>query len=422
MTRKHLISDVIWLGSSQFLVLAARLVGIRIITELVTTGVYGTLGLMLAISTLGLSVFGNPMIQAAMRALPDARLDARTAALDRLARHMVIVSAAGFGIIIAVGGVLWTARYPDAVAASTFVIVGGLAFADIARTYRLGMLNAGHRQRLFAAWNAADAWLRPLGAVVLVLLVGASADAILLGYALSTLAVYTLFGRFVHIRARAGEAREGPAPAAWVVTTRSDLLRYARPLVPMAVLGWLIGVADRFILAGLAGTADTGLYIAAYGLASAPFLALASILVNAFRPRLFDSHAQHDWARERQLLITWFIVLAVSGGLGIAVFVTLSDAIATIALAESFRESARLMPLLASAYAVNAFQTIFETRLFAQKRTSRLLVIQLAGGASALVSYLLLIPSLGAFGAALGTLVSMVTSCLVSIVMSRQNA
>ncbi len=424
MKKQHqLVRDFVWLGTSQLLVLLARLFGIRILTELVTTDTYGELGLLLAVSTLGIAVFANPLIQAAMRALPDSRLAGRAQDLHSLSFQLLTLSVSAFGCLLLAGSLIWIFLSSDSASMWAIGAVAILTVVDVLRTFEIGMLNVAHRQRAFSAWNAIDAWARPLFAIVFVVLAGPIASAVILGYTSATALTYAGFRRLQKARAPAQTDLERSSINAgdWHETTRSAMLRYAFPLVPVALFGWLTGVADRFVLAGLAGTAETGLYIAAYGLASAPLFALTKIFVNTFRPRLYEAHASSDHGEERRLVALWIATFLGVGGFGVLLYFQFAGPIAHVALASTFRESSSLMPWLAMAYLVKGLQSVFETRLYAQKRTHVLLNIEGVGAAVALICYFALIPELGAMGAVWGTFIAMVVTFLATIWLARES-
>ena len=69
--------------------------------------------------------------------------------------------------------------------------------------------------------------------------------------------------------------------------------------MPLALLGWVISLSDRYVLAGLTSPVQTGIYAAGYGLASTPFIMLDQFLALTLRPVYFDAVGQRDRRRER---------------------------------------------------------------------------------------------------------------------------
>ena len=114
------------------------------------------------------------------------------------------------------------------------------------------------------------------------------------------------------------------------------------------------------------------------------------------------------------MIISWLALFLAVGVFGVWLYVQFADLIVAVALAEPFRQSNNLLPWLACAYLIKGVQTVFETRILAQKTNEAVLVSQAAGACTALACYFVLIPRFGAMGAAWGTLIAMAASCLIS--------
>src|SRR5439155_6457305 len=112
-----------------------------------------------------------------------------------------------------------------------------------------------------------------------------------------------------------GEDPPTSPPDAWSETTRHAFLRYALPLVPLASFNWIMSLSDRYILAGVSGAGAAGLYAAAYGLGSQPFIVVNALIHSTLRPVLYDAVSRGDAVKERRTLRTWLgLVVAVSAG------------------------------------------------------------------------------------------------------------
>ena len=118
-------------------------------------------------------------------------------------------------------------------------------------------------------------------------------------------------------------------------------------------------------------------------------------------------------------MAAWIAITCAAGAGGVALLVGLGPWLARLALGPEFRVSAPLLPWIGAAYAIQAVQNVFETCIYARKRTEMFVVLHVASAGVAMTLYLLLIPSLGAMGAALGTLGGMVASCVASVLLAR---
>jgi O-antigen/teichoic acid export membrane protein len=213
---------------------------------------------------------------------------------------------------------------------------------------------------------------------------------------------------------------EGPGrdPARWTAETRAALLRYAAPLAPLALLEWVMVLSDRYLLAGIAGTREAGVYAAGYGLGSMAFIIAGQMLMLIVRPVVFDAVSRGDRARERRILIGWLALLGGTLGAGLVALVLLRDPIVRLVLGEAFWGAAPILPWIGAAYSLQSLRHVFDTLILGQRRTRRLLVNHAVAAATATVCYLLLIPRLGSLGAALGTAAGMAASLLSSVVLS----
>jgi O-antigen/teichoic acid export membrane protein len=204
----------------------------------------------------------------------------------------------------------------------------------------------------------------------------------------------------------------------WSDLLRRDLMRFALPLAPIAVLVWISSLSDRYVLAALAGSDIAGLYVAAYGLSSRPFLAFAGIANITFLPLLYDAVARDDVRRERQVVLSWLGLLTAGMLAGVALVIVLQNEIVRLALGERYWGAASLMPWIAGAYAFWGGQQLFECLIYAHGRTRLLIVSHGIAAVSSLTLYAVLIPRMGAPGAAIGTFFALGITCCVTFFLS----
>ena len=322
---------------------------------------------------------------------------------------------AGTTLLVA-GSLVWRALGHPEPALLTVGLACTLLAADALRTFELSLLNASRRQRDYSLRNALDAWARPLTASLAIVTLGPSAMSVLLGYAAGSLGVSGLLRRRV---VKHGDAAARPDADHWQPSFRRDFLQYAFPLVPYALLQWTMSLSDRYFLAGFEGTVSVGLYAAAYGLGSQPFIAANTFIHSVLRPVLYDAVAQGDRAKERKTLALWLTAAVFVSGAGVSLFVLFSTPIAQGLLGREFWGSAQLLPWIAGAYALQSVQQTFEIVLYAHGRTRQVVWVQGIAAAVSVLLYLLLIPRFGAWGAALGTLGTFFLTAAVSAMLAR---
>ncbi len=412
--------DAVWLALGQATVVIVGLAGTRVLTTLLSPADYGEVSLVMGLAALGMGLLCTPFLQATLRAFPDAREAGQVGALRALAARHVRRGVIGIAALLLLAGLGWSLFGSSPVSFALFLAVAFVVAFDAWRNYESAFLNGARRQRDYAQRYAFDALARNGAAVGLAVLLGPSALPVVLGFALGSATTGLLFRR----RIVAGEATANtPAAAAgaaeaWIASHRSAFLRYATPLVPLAILNWTMSMGDRYVLAAHWGTEVVGLYWAAYAIGSQPFIAASSLVHTTLRPVLYDAVAQGNLAEERRILRSWMLVTAGIAAGGWLLVTLLAQPLAALLLGRSFRAAADLLPWIAAAYALQMLQQSFEIILFAHGHSRKLLVLQVAAAISAVVLFFILIPPLGALGAALGTLGSVAITTVLTFFVS----
>ena len=167
-------------------------------------------------------------------------------------------------------------------------------------------------------------------------------------------------------------------------------------------LGWLLHESDRFILGYYHHSQAVGLYAAAYGLASAPFIAAAAAISQFMYPLVIGTSAHGGGTAKvsRSMLAATLLV----GAAGACLFWLAGDSIAYLVLAERYRAAApELLAWIAAGYACLGVAACFDLAAHGAKRTA---YVTLASGAAAVANVglgLWLVPAHGARGAAWAT-------------------
>jgi O-antigen/teichoic acid export membrane protein len=409
-SRPRIVRDVFWVGFGALSSALARIVGLRVLTELLSPDTFGRMNLFLGFTFLGSGVFVVPFLQGILRFYPEAARDGRVRALRRVATSLLARSGAvGMALVIAAAWI-WSLREGPPVGVGISLLLALVFVADAVRLLETNLLSAARRQLGWGMWTAADAWVKPLASAIAIVALGPTVEIALLGQCVGMFLVNLLFTPF-----RERGTADGGDATAWSRDVRRDLLRFAAPLALMAVPNFLYNLGDRYILAWLSDEAAVGRYAAAYGLATMPFMYVAGIATTTFRPVLFDAIVHEDGAKVRKTLGTWILGLVLICLAGLALLVWLAPFLVRVVLNERFWGAVEIVPWLAAAAVVQAVQQAFETLIHAGKRTHRLIAIQTASALLAVGFYLALIPSMGARGAAIATLCAAACSCLLTL-------
>jgi O-antigen/teichoic acid export membrane protein len=413
LLQRRIVREAVWVAGGQLAQVAARLVGLRILTDLVAPAVYGEVALLLGVATLAQNLLCMPILTSCLRFYPDAEAAGQVAALRGLVSRLLLRRTRALVAAVLLCGSAWVLLLRGGASLAGFGAVALLLALDVMRLFETTLQNAARRQVAFSLWGAADAVARPLFAIGAILLFGPHAAAVILGYAVG-LALSNAAFRGTAVRG----AESGAAVPEWEAETRRVLLHTAAPLAPLALLEWIMVLSDRYLLAGISGTHEAGVYAAGYGLGSLPFIVAGQMLTLIVRPVLFDAVSRGDRRRERRVVIGWLLLLSGILLAGLAALALLREPIVQLVLGEAFWGAAPILPWIGAAYSFQSLRHVFDTLILGQGRTRRLLANHVVAATTATAFYLLLIPTLGALGAAIGTTAGMAASLTSSVLLS----
>jgi O-antigen/teichoic acid export membrane protein len=388
--RRELLHEWSWVLMGQGLAAAGALIGTRLLTGYISPSVFGSVSLLVGLSTLGASLIGTPLFQTALRLHADAARGGWLPQLRSRVHDLTLRSAAALVLVAcAAAASAWFMERGSPIA---ILLVAGLLVCEVLRTFRLVFLTAARRQRPYALWLLMEAWARGLlGALAAWL--WPSAAAVLAGYLVATVLVYAGF------RSAIDEPTDstGEAPA----SLSTEIKSCALPLIPLALVAWISALSDRYVLAGLDGLESAGLYAAAYGLVSRPFTMLSLATLSAVRPVYFSYVASEDTKSELRLRRLWIGSSLVLFGAGALLFGLGRNEITHLLLAERYHRSADLFPWLAGGFAIYAIGQIYGTVNLAHKRSWAVSTAEITGAGASLIIGIPLMVAYGALGAAI---------------------
>ncbi len=399
----RLFGEAGWVLFGQVSVALAALVSVRLLTELMAANQYGQFTLLISMVTLVFGLACRNVMLAGMRFRADYSEPAETAAL-RLVTSRIRNWALAAGVaVLGVGGAVFGTEVglPPWIG----LLMGLVLVSDVLRTYETSLLNAARRQRILSIWSAIEAWGRPLAAGAILLTIGGGASAVLVAYGTITLLISLVFGRLIALEGRgaiprpvegAQESRPAPAP----VALQRRVITYMLPLMPIPFMNWTQSVGDRYLIAGLIGLEEAGLYAATYGLVAQPFLMVTAFLDTWLRPRFFESVAKGEAMARDRIFLFWLVLAAAIGTFGVLCFHFLHEWVASILLAEDFRHVSYLMPWIAAGYACHAVLSPFLKFCFAYEKTNYVLIVRTVTAIATVAIAVPLISTFGLMGAA----------------------
>lgn len=199
------------------------------------------------------------------------------------------------------------------------------------------------------------------------------------------------------------------------------MLRFGLPLAATFALGFVVSFSDRFMISGLIGIHNAGLYAAGYDLAQQSIEVLMLVVFLAAYPLIVRTLEQSGPVAAREQLKRYvYLLLSVTipAVIGLAM---LSENIAQVLLGEAFREmGAKVMPWIALAAAIAGVKAFYFDLAFALgKRTLLQVWVALVAAVLNVGLNVWLIPIAGVLGAAYATLAAFSVAAVTSWALGR---
>jgi len=407
LKQRRLFGDAFWALFGQLASALALLAGTRILTEQVTPAVYGQVALLNGFVALGVAVFSYPFICAGMRMLPECQNPGERAALYKGVTRLVTRSTTLAIVLMMIGSAVYS--YLTHTDMGLFMLAGILLAVTVRRELGIQLLIGERKQRGASLRQTCDSILRPLFAILLVGWGGAKVEWVLLGYILAS---------WVSSMTWWSKADKNPRPCI-ARHVKSDVWAYALPLIPMELLFWVNGLADRYVIGYMLTAAEVGLYAATYMLVNEAFNRSAMVLLRIFQPVYFQHCSQNQFKEGFTLLWTWIASVVALGLIGVALLLVMKDWVAAWVLAKSYHSAVELMPAIAVGCALHALGTVVAQPLLAKKHTRLLLFGRICGALTAAISIPLMVKNFGLAGAAMANPIYFGVEALVLSILAR---
>jgi len=179
------------------------------------------------------------------------------------------------------------------------------------------------------------------------------------------------------------------------------MLAFALPLVPAAIAGWTLNLADRPLLQAITDDQDL---VGVYALGYTGGLVINALAIQPFSlawgATFWEISRSDEAPRIFSRTLTWFLAIASAGALFLSAIGT--DVIRLL-FTPDFADSRYIVPFSAFAFVLYGAYTILATGLSVVGRSGILATTMLIAAGVSLGLNLLLIPVLGMYGAAIST-------------------
>lgn len=302
---QRLAKEGAWLGAGQAATVLGALVLVRVLTEYLEPEQYGELALGLTVAGLVNQVvmggvaagIGRFYSIAAEKNDLVAYLDVSRRLLGFATLAVAVIAGVFLGGMFWLGYSQWTAL---AAAALAFSVLSGY------NTSLSGIQNAARQRALVAFHSGLDAWLKILLAVGVMVWLGRSSAAVVIGYALSSLLVTGSQFFFLRRLIRPADARQR-STGGW----QRAIWAYSWPFSAWGLFTWAQQASDRWALQTFASTQEVGMYAVVFQLGYVPIGLAATMAMTFLGPILYQrSGTATDPTRNTQVhRLAWRITL-----------------------------------------------------------------------------------------------------------------
>ena len=183
-----------------------------------------------------------------------------------------------------------------------------------------------------------------------------------------------------------------------------EMLKYCLPLIPASIAWWITNVSDRYLVAYFCGDTVNGIYDISYKLPSI-INVFATIFLEAWQISAVKESGEKHTSRFFGNVFKAYQSVVFIGGAGI---ILLCKPLIKLLADEAYFEAWTFVPVLIMATIFACFSTFMTSIYMVEKRGGLNLATMSAGAVANIALNLVLIPKIGAQGAAIATFASYV--------------
>ena len=185
--------------------------------------------------------------------------------------------------------------------------------------------------------------------------------------------------------------------------TMWELLKFSLPMIPTTICWLITDLSDRYLVTYFCGEAVNGVYSAAYKIPTIVNL-ISGIFMQAWQfSAVAQSSDEEKCKRFYSNVFGGFLSVIFIGAGGL---ILCSELLTSILLNETYAGAATYMPTLLCATAIEAVVSFLATVYMVKKKSMNSFFTAMSGALLNIVLNLIMIPRMGAIGAAIATLTS----------------
>ncbi|MBR5520645.1 MAG: polysaccharide biosynthesis C-terminal domain-containing protein [Oscillospiraceae bacterium] len=181
-----------------------------------------------------------------------------------------------------------------------------------------------------------------------------------------------------------------------------EMLSYCLPLIPTGVFWWVTNVSDRYLVTAISGASIAGLYAISYKIPSIVNL-FSTVFTEAWQISAVQEGQEKNPEKFFKNVFRAYQGIMFMAGAGL---ILLCRPMTDFMVAGEYYESWRFIPVLIMATIFSSFSGFMSSIYMVQKNGKANLYTMMAGALSNIGMNLILIPKMGAQGAAIATFFS----------------
>jgi O-antigen/teichoic acid export membrane protein len=368
-TRIHRLSaEVGWVVAGQVASVTGALVLVRVLTEYLDSAQYGQLALGLTVAGFVNQTVMGGIVNGIGRYYSIAAEKQDLGGYLHATIYFLAYATAAVALIglILIASMTWQgySQWVSLVAAALlFAVLSGY------NSTLNGIQNAARQRAIVAFHGGLDAWLRILLAVGVVLWLGTSSTAVIIGYACSciliTISQLIFLRRTILQQHTPTHNRQQWMPQIWA---------YSLPFTTWGIFTWMQQVSDRWALQVFGSNSDVGQYAVLFQLGFTPIALITGMAISFLGPILYQrsgdatDHGRNINVHRFSLRIARISIIVTL--LGFTITITLHEWLFGILVAAEYRSISHLLPWVVLAGGIFAAGQILALKLMSEMKSS----------------------------------------------------
>lgn len=357
-------------------------------TYVLSTSEYGTLDIVTTTVQLLIPVLTLNVQDAVLRFALDNEYKKED--VIRVSLRINIISACILGIVMVIGNFIHVLPLTP-----NYLFFLYISYVAGAVNNNLTMyLKAKNKVVNLTVWGLINTLVTCLFNLVLLLVLELGVNGYMISYASGTIiadiGMLTTAGVLTDIK----DSRPNPA-------LRRAMLAYGIPLVLNSIAWWINNASDRYILTYFCGTAVNGIYSVSYKIPSILAI-IQTIFYSAWSVSAITEYDKDDTDGFMGNVYTAYGSMSI---IGCSVIMLFNIAIAKVLYAKDFFQAWEFVPFLLVGTAFNGLGHFHGSIFSARKLTKEISLTTLLGALINTILNFILIPQLGALGAAIATMI-----------------